>query len=347
MSNTDTPFFSPSYINRLTTWVERLPGPGWGYYAGFSAFLLTLQTATSWLEGATPVGTFLWEHIFLSFAIPFIIAVLAFFDKRARSAIKTIKPVLNINEEKFQEFAYQLTHLPALNSILAGILIIVFTVSSEVIGEATYQIPTLVGYSLSIALSRGVYLICWWFFGVFIYHTIHQLRLINLIYTRYTIIDLFRMQPLYGFSNLAALTAGSMIILPYGFLLVNPSVQISHPVVLVIYLIISAIALTAFLLPQLGIYRLQTAEKKILLDEVNQRFKATMGEIHKHVDKGIFDEATNFNDTLSALSNERETINQISTWPWQPETLRWLFTAMVLPLLMWVAQYFLANWLSP
>ncbi|MEE8357347.1 MAG: hypothetical protein V3R33_08580 [Anaerolineales bacterium] len=46
------------------------------------------------------------------------------------------------------------------------------------------------------------------------------------------------------------------------------------------------------------------------------------------------------------LEKEIDAIKAISTWPWQPETLRWLFTALVLPLLMWLAQYFLGRMFS-
>jgi hypothetical protein len=347
MSKYGAPVFKPSYFNHLITWVEDLPGSSWGYYTGLGVFLLALQTAVSWIEGAIPVGTFQPEHIFLSAAIPFIIASIPFFDNRARSALDSIKPALTIDDEKIQEFAYQLTHLPAIKSILASILALLLTFSSEFIGGSPYQNTALGGYPFSLNLSRMVYLICWWFFGVFIYHTIHQLGLINQIYTRHTLIDLFRMHPLYGFSNLAALTAGGLIMLPYGFMLVTPSVQISDPVVLMMYLIFSVIALATFLLPQLGLYRLQTAEKKCLMDEINQRYMTTMVEVHRRVDQSEFDEVAKLNDTLNTLSKEKDMINKISTWPWQPETFRWLFTALVLPLLMWIAQNFLGQWLSP
>ena len=84
-----------------------------------------------------------------------------------------------------------------------------------------------------------------------------------------------------------------------------------------------------------------------LLDEIKQRYKATMGEVHKRVDMEKFDEAGTLGGSLNALSHELSTIKEISTWPWQPETFKWLFTAMVLPLLMWLAQYFLGRLLVP
>ena len=336
----------PIYLNRLADWVEKLPGASWIYYFGFGVILLTIQSMTAWYEGAIPVRVFLPIHIFLAAAIAFILAVIPFFDRKAKSALETIKPSLTIEKEKFKELTYQLTNLPAFKSILASIVTLVIVFFTELLGGGAYYTEALVGFPISMVTSRVVYLICWWFFGVFIYHTIHQLSLINQIYIQYTLIDLFRMQPLYGFSNLAATTAGSLIMLPYGFLFINPSVTLSNPVVLSIYLSISIMAVITFLLPQIGIHRLQNAEQEYLLDEINQRYKATMREFHKRVDSGEFDEANNLNSTLNALRDQRETIHKISTWPWQPETIRWLFTAMVLPLLMWVAQYFLWQWLG-
>jgi hypothetical protein len=347
MSENNNIFYNPSYINHLSNWVEGLSGTTWIYYFGLGAFLLALQSATAWLEGVIPVGVFLPIHIFLAAAITFIIAVTSFFDRQARSALETIKPSLTIDEVKYKELEYQLTNIPALKSILSSALTLIIVIFIEIFTGEVFQIEALRGNPISIYLFRVTYLTCWWFFGVFIYHTIHQLGLIHQIYTNYTLIDLFRMHPLYGFSNLAALTAGSLIMLPYGFLYINPVIKLTNPVVLTIYLVISIIAAVTFLLPQLGIHRLQNAEKKYLLDEINQRYKTTMEEVHKCVDSRNFDDTSNIISTQNALGAERNTINKISTWPWQPETFRWLFTAMVLPLLIWIAQYFLGLWLSP
>jgi hypothetical protein len=347
MPKNNTSPYNPSWIDRLTNWIARLPGPGWGYYAGLGVILLFIQTSAPWFEGIIPVGTFLPIHIFLAAAIAFIAGIIPYFDDRARAALKMIKPALTIHDAEYQKLTYQLTHLPALKTILASILTLIFVFVTEWIGGGAYYIEDLVNYPLSAGISRGIYLVCWWFFGAFIYHTIHQLGLINRIYTQHTHIDLFQMRPLYGFSNLTALTASSLVLLPYGFLYINPEVELTNPVVLSNYLIISTIALATFLLPQLGIHRLQQDEKEHLVKEVNKRYKATMGELLKCVDGGEYESTADLIATMNALTNERKNINGISTWPWQPETFRWLFTAMVLPLLLWLAQYFLGRILTP
>jgi hypothetical protein len=155
------------------------------------------------------------------------------------------------------------------------------------------------------------------------------------------------MKPLYGFSNLTALTAGSLIILPYGFLYIEPTMKLTHPIVLGTYLLISGMAFLTFLIPQLGIHRIQNQEKRRLLDEAYRRYERTVNELHQQVDQGNYKEMANLSIAFGSLEMEINTITKTKTWPWQPETLRWLLTALVLPLLMWIAQHFLGQWLKP
>jgi hypothetical protein len=52
------------------------------------------------------------------------------------------------------------------------------------------------------------------------------------------------------------------------------------------------------------------------------------------MDRKDFGNLSILSTAFGMLEKEIDAIKAISTWPWQPETLRWLFTALVLPLLM-------------
>lgn len=338
--------YKPSWINHLTSWVERLPGQTWMYSAGCGLATLLVLSAITWIEGALPPGTFLLPHIYLTAAIFFILSVMAYFDQRAESALQRIKPVLEVSDEQYLDFQYRLSHLPSLTSILAGVLAIAFVVFTELLGGGAYQMEALSGYPLSITLFRILYLVCWWFFGLFIYHSIHQLRLINQIFSNHTHIHLFRLEPLYGFSNIASLTAGSLIVLPYGFFLINPSNQFSDPISIATYIFITLVALATFLLPQLGIHRLQVQEKERMLDEAYRHYEKILQALHLQVSEYDFEDISRVSTAFSSLEREISTIKATSTWPWQPGTLRWLFTALLLPVLLWLLQYFLGQFLS-
>jgi hypothetical protein len=52
------------------------------------------------------------------------------------------------------------------------------------------------------------------------------------------------------------------------------------------------------------------------------------------------------NQRLSSLEKARIQIERISTWPWKTETLRQILVAILLPIVIWLLQYFLAQVLS-
>lgn len=212
---------------------------------------------------------------------------------------------------------------------------------SVYLGEP-YRLEALDNFLISAFLLRLFYLVCWWVFGVFLYHTIHQLSMINRIYSNHTHINLFRMKPLYAFSSVSALTAGGLTVLPYGFLIVN-QVEELELASLVLMLLVQLIAIVTFIWPQLGIHGPQVAEKERLLDEANQRFKATIRELHKRVDDQKLEKITELNMAVTTLEKEINILRKIPTWPWQPETVRWLTTALLLPLGLWIVQFTLQH----
>jgi len=335
--------YRPSWVDNLSSWIEGLPGHRSYYYIILGLILLTVQTGFYWYEDPTRSFKLLPAHLFLSAAISFILAVIPMFDQQILAALKKYLPISTLNEDGREDLEYQLSNLPTLKTVLSSLLLVGVFLLLEMVGSGPYRIDALEGLPISTIVLRVVYIICWWCFGALIYHTIRQLSLINQIYTKYTRINLFRMKPLYGFSDLTALTAGSIIILPYGFLLMNEEVKLTDPVVLGLYLTFTGLALITFLLPQLGIHRLQQDEKDQLLDEAYQRYDSLVADLHNAMDKRDFSDLSTLNSAIGMLEKEISTVKGISTWPWQPETVRWLFTALVLPLLMWLVQYILGK----
>jgi hypothetical protein len=338
--------YARSWANRFTAWVGRLPGPSWSYYLGLGLVLSIAQAIVLWVEGAFPAGT-LPVHGYLAGAIALILALFHYLDERAGAALATLRPALKASEQEYSELHYRLTTLPMGSTLLASLVVLAAALLNEVFAGEPYRLEALDPFPISANLLRFVYILCWCVFGAFIYHTVHQLRLIDRIYTRHTRISLFRMKPLYAFSNLTAFTAGSLTVIPYGFLAVSPGVVINDPAVLVPVLIIQSVAVATFIWPQLGIHRLQVAEKDRLLDEVHQRLKATIVELHRRVDDGELEKMDELSGTFANLETESSILKGIPTWPWQPETVRWLVTALVLPLGLWVVQFVLQRVLGP
>lgn len=331
--------YAPSWIDRLTGWIDKLPGSAWIYYIGLAALLLVLQASFIWAEGGFSIETFSIVHLYISIAIAAFFALTNFLDDRAEKAFEAMQNVLNVSDKKFAELEYRLTNLPSGMTILASLITVGGIYTAELIG-GQYRLAELEGLPVSATLIRVIYYIGFWIMGTYFYHAIHQLRMVDEIYTKYTHVNLFRIKPLYAFSNLSAFTSGSIAVIVYGWMLVNPDMEVNAPGI-VINIIIFLLVLVTFLWPQLGIHSLQVREKDRLIEEANQRFEKIMLEIHQSVDGGKLGRMAELNMAIMTLEIELNNLNKINTWPWQPETLRWLITALVLPLGLWLIQFVL------
>jgi hypothetical protein len=170
---------------------------------------------------------------------------------------------------------------------------------------------------------------------------------INIIYTRYTQVDLLRVKPLYAFSKIAALTAGSLAMIVYGWLLANPWIDRSDPLVLIPIVILILSAIVTFIWPQQGIHRLQVAEKERMLAEANLRLESLISELHQQVDDRELTGMTDLNMAMASLEIELNTLRKTPTWPWEPEVIQVLITALALPLGLWLLQLILERIISP
>jgi hypothetical protein len=342
--------YAPSWVDRFTMWVDRLPGASWFYYVGLGLVLFLLPTAILWGEGALPINSSVhYAHGFMAGAIAFFLVLFHYLDERAGAALAALRPALKIAEQEYGELQYQLTTLPARSTLLASLVALAFNALAETLTKH-YHLPELNSFPISGHVLRFLWWLLWWLFGAFIYHAVHQLRLINRIYTQHTRINLFRMQPLYALSSLAALTAGSLNVVPYGFLFVSTmgteetiTEILKEPAIFSLYIFLTLLAFATFIWPQLGIHRLQVEEKERLLDEANQRFHTIILELHRRVDEGKFEGMDDVNKAIDGLEIERNALGRIPTWPWEPEVVRLLITALALPLGLWIAQYVLQS----
>jgi hypothetical protein len=341
--------YPPSYIDRFTAWVGRLPVPGWSIYLGIGLVVFLLGLVVLWGEGAWPVGQFYPIHVFVSVTMGYFPALIHYLDARASKALDTMRPILKADDRQVQELRYRLTTLPAWPTALASLAVFLLPLLVDEFGRLAGQpdVFEVLGFaSVSYWLVYVFYRLLWWIFGTLAYHTLHQLAQINRIYTQHTRVNLFRMGPLYAFSGVSALTAVGIIIPPYIFAALVPGAP-ADPITVAYMLPITGLALLAFVWPLLGIHQILAEEKARILDENALHFEAAIQELHQRVDSGELEGLGTTNTALATLESERALLNRIPTWPWQPETVRMLFTALALPLGLWIAQYVLQRVLGP
>jgi hypothetical protein len=83
-----------------------------------------------------------------------------------------------------------------------------------------------------------------------------------------------------------------------------------------------------------------------VLDEISLRFEAAMIELLRRVDGGELEGIGVLNTAIATLEMERNAVDRIPTWPWRPDTVRLLITALALPLGLWITQYLLQSLLG-
>ena len=171
-----------------------------------------------------------------------------------------------------------------------------------------------------------------------IYHSVRQLRMVSRIYADYARVDLFNLRPMYALSRLTAGTAIGFGIITYAWVYITVSLgsgsELSAPTFLE-PAVFTVFVLLGFVLPLMGAHRLLREEKARAKDETSQHLKATIAEVHRRREAGDFAGMDNVNETIDALQKEQGILDKVSTWPWQPETLRGVSTAILLPIVVW------------
>jgi hypothetical protein len=271
-------------------------------------------------------------------------ALMHYLDKAANAALLALQPVLEADQATYGAVRYRLTTVPRVLTLLANaIAAAVAILLTEGLGPPA-GFDTFANGPISSVLIYVVYVLAWWMWGGFIGHTIHQLRVVNHILTEHTRIDVFRVRALYAFSGITAVSAVSLIIPGYVWLAINHSLRDLTSIT--VMLPVTGLALVTFVWPQLGVRRLLAEEKGQMLDDLYVRFEAAIVDLRQCVDDRETDEIDELAKVFAALEIEEKALKRVSTWPWQPETVRYLVTALFLPLALWLIQLVVTSMLS-
>jgi hypothetical protein len=257
-----------------------------------------------------------------------------------------MRPVLDTTESEFDQYEYMLSNMPSWLTLAAGLTMFVFATLMDQLGieptryAALEQLPIFNVIYFVIDKSSA------FLFGVFIYHTIRQLRIVSTIHANHIRVNLFNRVPLQAFSRLTASTAVGLIVGIYGWMLINPDL-LADPTSIGFTVINTIMAFSVFIWPLYGVHRRMEMEKGRALHENEQRFEAVFSTFNQRFLDDASSEIERLNGTIASLMIQQDKISAIPTWPWRPETVRFVLTAIALPLVLTVLQFFIAralNW---
>ncbi|MEO5921021.1 MAG: hypothetical protein ABIQ01_07745 [Pseudolysinimonas sp.] len=331
--------YSPSWLDRLTDAVGRLPGPAALYYLAIGVVLVLARTIIAWGDGSYPVGTFFPVHVIDGLIPVYFLFAIHVLDDLARRAMADFRPRLRGGEAEYEALTYRLTTMPMRTSLVIGILaaaegaIYIPLLLSPVDIEASHYLTSPTAFVADTVLSSlaGVFMIT---FG---FHTFRQLWLISRIYTRHTDVSIFDVAGLYALSRVTAVTAVALLFFTYiyfAFYLTDGSINSVVNGIAVGLIVLGA--LLAFVVPLWGAHRLIQRTKNDRQSEIARRIETASDAIHGRTDAGEYAGAGDIKDTLDALLLERGVVAKASTWPWEPDAVRAVLTAVLLPILIWI-----------
>lgn len=338
--------YPPSFVDRLMAWVERLPGPAWGFYLLVTVIFVSLGHGLRWLDGSIETGTFDPFRLTNDSLTIYALAILHLLNSTARLSLEEFRPALGKLEAEYEKLRYELTTLsPRFVYIATGIALplAAMSIAGDPVGWGITEDSSLVTKIFSV-LQATLEIVS--FIG-FLGQAFRQVRLIAYIHRSATGISLYESHSHHAFSRLTV-RAAIALVFPIYFYSFIVYLQIGGlgtmsvvDTLLVLFVILASAAV--FILPLLGMRRRLLEEKTRLIVESDRRFEAAAQKLHERVDSNSLEKMDDLNKTMASLILEKDTLKKISTWPWEAETMRGFLSSVGLPILLWFITTYLSR----
>ncbi|MDQ3707448.1 MAG: hypothetical protein M3437_19920 [Chloroflexota bacterium] len=324
--------YPPSWVDKFTDWVRRLPMPAWVFYL---AVVILSAVVLLPLDALSP------EIVLSSASAVYVFALVHYLDDWATAALKRFRSIMTVDDAEYERLCYRFTTMPRRPVLIATVIGAIYaTIAFLTFGASD---PSVSGETASTSVFEAIPLIysyaSYTVVGLLIYHTIHQLRLMNEIYTHHTRINLFQRGPMYALSRLAARTSIGISIPTFlWFQLVSSSEEVDYSAAFLETAFFGTVILLTFIWPLLGAHSLLDKEKERLKDQLARRVEATIIELQSRVDSGDYQGRDALRDTMEGLVASQSVIDKLRTWPWQTQTISGVGAAFLLPLFIWFIQ---------
>jgi hypothetical protein len=326
--------YPKSWIDQLTAWIDRTPGPSWGFYVATLLVLAFMNNAIFWIDGSQAVGSFDPVKIADAVLVLFFPALYHHLSKVAGQSFAVFQSALKLPEAELKILDYRLTTMPqrlGWLAIFVGIVISIQSIQSDPasfgLNTAQTLLPVIYQYVLMIFLAPS--------FVALIFQMLRQLQLVITLHRQVLNVDIFQLTPFHAFARFTARAGVGLVVfviynIIYGFVFEVIGSLLS------VVVFASVLAVSVFVIPLLGIQRRLQAEKERHLSEANEAIKITFSRIHAQVNSDTYEKIPGLNTTLTALVEQRNFMKQISTWPWDTSTLRGFASTLLVPVFLWL-----------
>src|SRR6478609_5725144 len=116
--------YPPSWVDRLTDRVRRLPLPWWLVYLAVGVvltfgYMILVLSSEVWRYGLIDLSAIVVYGVLNGMTLPYILALIHFLDNSAEEALARFRPVMTVDDAGYEKLRYQITTLPARSTLIA------------------------------------------------------------------------------------------------------------------------------------------------------------------------------------------------------------------------------------
>ena len=308
------------------------------FYTLISITLIVIQLLLLWWEGDLRAQELIPVIVFNGIAVGLLFGWIHVLDRQAIAALDTMEHVLDVSKSEFEDFRYQISTMPFLGPLLTGAMLAGFLLLMETLWIEPARYAALDSLPVFSVIYQVIDKSTAFLYGVFFYHTVRQLRLVNKINSGHVRVNLFYLRPLQAFSRLTATTALGLVIGLYAWWFINPDLLLD-PMSISFGVAFTIAAIFVFAWPLYGINRLIEEEKEKTLRDIDLRFEAAFLAFNQRLEENDEAAVEKLNGTIASLDMQHRKVEEIPTWPWKPGTARNVLTAIALPLVLMVIRF--------
>lgn len=336
-SNKESAAFQPHFIDLIIARVERFSMPYLLFYILLFFAVGVIFIVIAWLQGFLDVGVIELSYFVFGTWIAENLFINHFLTSSSLTSLSEFKTQLNITDSELEKLQYSISHIPRFRAnlwsivgLFVGFVVVLYLKNLNVPGIHSFPITYL-----AISSSFGA---SFWFAGG--YRAFRQLRIISQLFDSIENVNIHDLSSIYGLAIFPAKVVFVVIL----FLYANPAFilfpeMFSDPYILVLWGFMTISSLGIAVLPLRGINQKLSEEKDRLLMENGLRLDLATEALYNQVDSGEHQKLDKLERGINALIAVRKDIETVSTWPWKTDTIRWLATALILPLGLWIIQF--------
>lgn len=334
-----SPPYRPIFISAFVDWLYSRPIPVWLIFVLTIVVLGGGQHLYAWYSGALPVGTINPDLALSSLWVITALVLWRHTTHGAGQAIDQYRPYLAMSEREFSEVRFRFTTIA---SGIGFILMLSGTWFGIQGARADIEVAPAIQY-LVPPIRFTIWILANALFMPLGFQLLRQAQIMRSLYLRAEKIDLFNLYPLFGFSKYVALGGALVffqsVVLPFG---INPTAY--NVAENLFFGVTSAMAtLGVFFYSLWGVNRQLVGRKRQILTEINSKIETMFQRIHSAFETEDYAEIAGMRTMLSALQDEKSAIQVVRTWPWEPGTLSWLVSALLIPLLITFLREYIVN----